>query len=112
MFSVTCWDIFVKTMVYNRASLDEIMKMSSTDNVYEWIDEQVGVLLKFAVPVLSVSRLEDGLAASSRQVSSKNQKKCTESERVSDRPAGTGRERERESVCVCMCVTSLSLFLP
>lgn len=54
-------EVFGPAMVINRATLDRVMHATPTDNVYEWIDEQVGWLLKFGAPCLTVTRIEDGV---------------------------------------------------
>ena len=58
--------VFGPTMVYNRRFQKSMMKSTPDANANEWIDEQVGMLMKFGTPILSVSRLEelgDGSAA-------------------------------------------------
>jgi hypothetical protein len=54
-------EVFGPAMVYNRAELEAMMADTPMENADEWIDEQVGMLLKFGTPVLSVARIEDGL---------------------------------------------------
>ena len=50
------------TVYYNRAALDAVMAERPADNFNEWIDTQMGVLLKYGLPLLKVARLEDGIA--------------------------------------------------
>lgn len=51
------------TAVYDRAALERVMATAPADNANEWLDEQLGVLLKYALPVLKVGggREEAGL---------------------------------------------------
>lgn len=56
-------EVFGPAMVYNRAGLEGIMETQPSTNAYEWVDEQVGVLLKYGVPILAASRLEDGVSS-------------------------------------------------
>jgi hypothetical protein len=53
-------EVFGPAMVYNRAALERLMAVGGGGgvNVNEWIDEQVGMLLKFGSPILQVSRIE------------------------------------------------------
>eukprot|EP01043_Picozoa_sp_COSAG02_P039921 COSAG02_NODE_3190_length_7200_cov_5.803408_1_plen_332_part_00 len=51
-------EVFGPTLVYNRPSLDRLMRDSPDVNVNEWVDEQTGMLMKFGVPILQVSRIE------------------------------------------------------
>lgn len=52
-------EVFGPTLVYNRPSLDRLMRYTPDENVNEWADEQAGMLMKFGVPILTVSRIED-----------------------------------------------------
>lgn len=52
-------EVFGPTIVYNRPSLDRLMRESPDENVNEWVDEQAGMLMKFGVPILQVTRIED-----------------------------------------------------
>jgi hypothetical protein len=49
------------TVVYDRASLQAVMLSDPQQNVNEWVDEQLGVLLKYGLPVLKIVRIEDGV---------------------------------------------------
>jgi hypothetical protein len=54
-------EVYGPTLVYNRHTLVELLETDPASNNYEYVDEQVGMLAKFGLPVLSVARLEDGL---------------------------------------------------
>jgi hypothetical protein len=54
-------EVFGPAVVYNRAALETLMAKSPTDNVAEWIDEQVPWLMKFGTPALCTTRIEDGI---------------------------------------------------
>ena len=49
------------TVVYDRASLQTLMLTDPQQNVNEWVDEQLGVLLKYGLPVMKIARSEDGV---------------------------------------------------
>ena len=49
------------TVVYDRASLQTLMATDPQQNANEWVDEQLGVLLKYGLPVLKIARSEDGV---------------------------------------------------
>jgi hypothetical protein len=49
------------TMAYDRGSLVDLMRYRPDDNANEWVDEQVGLVLKYGMPLLKVMRLEDGI---------------------------------------------------
>jgi hypothetical protein len=53
-------EVFGPQIVYNRPALQRLMKLNAPNdaNVNEWIDEQAGMLMKFGLPLLQVSRIE------------------------------------------------------
>ena len=52
-------DIYGPTLVYSREAMQWQMDHASLDNdIKEWIDEQAGSVIKWPVPILSVTRLE------------------------------------------------------
>jgi hypothetical protein len=50
--------IFGPTLVYCRSSMEWQSKNKPDESIKEWIDEQAGTLMKWSVPILSVTRLE------------------------------------------------------
>ncbi len=50
------------TVLYDRNGLAEIMKQCPDDNANEWLDEQLGLVLKYGVPLAKIARIEDGVA--------------------------------------------------
>ena len=51
-------EIFGPTLVYNRSAMEWQSRNAPNVSIKEWIDEQAGVVMKFSVPILSVTRLE------------------------------------------------------
>ena len=51
-------DISGPTLVYNRSAMEWQSKNAPDLNIKEWIDEQAGSLMKWSVPILSVTRME------------------------------------------------------
>jgi hypothetical protein len=49
------------TMVYDRGALETVMSTHPDDNVNEWVDEQMGLVLKYGFPLMKVMRIEDGV---------------------------------------------------
>jgi hypothetical protein len=49
------------TVLYDRAALAAVMASAPADNVNEWVDEQLGIMLKYGLPLLKVGRIEDGV---------------------------------------------------
>jgi hypothetical protein len=46
------------TLVYNRNAMEWQSKNAPDLNIKEWIDEQAGTIIKWSVPILSVTRME------------------------------------------------------
>ncbi len=51
-------EVFGPTVVYNRAAMDWQNRHAPNLEIKEWIDEQMGTVMKWGVPVSSVTRLE------------------------------------------------------
>ncbi|MGA3032450.1 MAG: hypothetical protein ABSD70_04170 [Terracidiphilus sp.] len=52
-------DVLGPTLVYNRAAMHDQAEHASADGqINEWIDEQLGSLIKWPVPILSSTRIE------------------------------------------------------
>jgi len=52
-------DVMGPTLVYNRAAMQDQAEHASPDReINEWIDEQLGSLIKWPVPILSSTRME------------------------------------------------------
>ena len=51
-------EIFGPTLVYNRSAMEWQSRHAPNLSIKEWIDEQAGLVAKFSVPILSVTRLE------------------------------------------------------
>ena len=51
-------EIFGPTLVYNRSAMEWQSKNAPSISIKEWVDEQAGLVMKFSVPILSVTRLE------------------------------------------------------
>lgn len=50
--------IFGPTLVYNRSAMEWQTKNKPAQNIKEWIDEQAGMVMKWSLPILSVTRME------------------------------------------------------
>jgi hypothetical protein len=51
-------NIFGPTLVYSRSAMEWQTKNKPDESVKEWIDEQSGTLMKWSVPILSITRSE------------------------------------------------------
>lgn len=51
------------TAVYDRGALEQAMARQPDSNLNEWLDEQLGLMLKYGVPLAKIARLEDGIVA-------------------------------------------------
>jgi len=51
-------DISGPTIVYNRSAMEWQSRNAPNLNIKEWIDEQAGSIMKWSVPILSVTRME------------------------------------------------------
>ncbi len=51
-------EVYGPTLVYNRDAMEWQSKNAPAQTIKEWIDEQAGSLMKWSVPVLSVTRME------------------------------------------------------
>lgn len=51
-------NIFGPTMVYCRSAMEWQSKNAPAMNIKEWIDEQAGTLMKWGIPIMSVTRSE------------------------------------------------------
>jgi hypothetical protein len=51
-------EVFGPTVVYNRAAMDWQNQHAPDQEIKEWIDEQMGTVMKWGVPVASATRIE------------------------------------------------------
>ena len=51
-------EIFGPTLVYNRSAMEWQSEHAPYRSIKEWIDEQASVVMKHAIPILSVTRME------------------------------------------------------
>lgn len=51
-------EVYGPCVVYNRNAMEWLSTHRPDDNVSEWLDEQVGFLLKWGLPILSATRIE------------------------------------------------------
>jgi len=51
-------EVFGPTLVYSRQTMEWISRTAPQRNLKEWIDEQAGAIMKWSVPILSVTRAE------------------------------------------------------
>ena len=50
--------VFGPTIIYNRSAMEWQSKNAPNLNIKEWIDEQAGSLMKWSVPIMSITRIE------------------------------------------------------
>ena len=50
--------VFGPTLVYNRQGMKWMMDHAPEKSIKEWIDEQAGSIMKWSVPIMSVTRME------------------------------------------------------
>ena len=51
-------NIFGPTLVYNRKAMEYMNAQDPEKTIKEWIDEQAGAVMKWSVPIMSVTRIE------------------------------------------------------
>ena len=51
-------EVYGPTLVYNREGMQWMMNNAPEKNIKEWIDEQSGSVMKWSVPIMSVTRME------------------------------------------------------